>query len=375
VVQEEIQMKLAKPSVGFREAGAVYRVLRSTELTQGKVSSALQNDLEGYTSSKYAFVTSSATTALHLALDSLNLEPGSEVLVSDFSFPASANAIVKAGFIPKFVDIDLNHFNMDVSKLAESVTSKTRVIMPVHAFGAPANLEKIQKFALENKLRIIADAACSLGAKYCGTTLGDFADATVFSFHPRKVITSGEGGAVITNDASLAETISVRRSHGSVRNESGLIFVDVGFNFRMSDINAAVARVQLRRISSFLEKRREIAHLYNELLAGVDVCLPPILHSPNHTYQSYVVLLPARVHRNLVIRKMRARGVETTLGTYAMHSQPFYQSYTGGIQLDSSRFAQDHSLSLPIYADMRVRDVKVVVSKLRSVLEEIQSGH
>jgi perosamine synthetase len=364
-------MKLANPQVGWEEALAVYKVLRSKELTQGKVSALFQDELQKFTASKYAFLTSSATTALHITIDCLDLPPKSEILVSDFSFPASGNAILKAGHIPTFVDIDLDTFNIDTTQLERSITPNTRAIMPVYAFGAPAYLDKIFAIAKRYDLRIIADAACALGAKFQARDLVDFADATIFSFHPRKIITSGEGGAVITNDESLAEKIRIRRSHGSIRGEAGLEFVDAGFNFRLSDVNSAIARVQLRKINDFLEKRRELAFLYNDMLAAVDVTLPNVLFSENHSFQSYVVLLRTPKRRNKLVEAMKNNGIETTLGTYAMHSQPFFQRYSNFSHLDNSKFAQDNSLSLPLHVSMRKRDVKKVVEMLELNLNRI----
>ena len=361
-------MKLANPDVGWREALAVYRVLRSKELTQGKVSDQLQVELQNFTASKHAFVTSSATTALHITIDCMDLPTNSEILVSDFSFPASGNSILKSGHIPKFVDINLDTFNIDVLALEKAITEKTKAIMPVYAFGAPAYLDQIYDLAKKYSLKIIADGACALGAKYQGNDLSQFADATIFSFHPRKIITSGEGGAVITNDDELAAKIKIRRSHGSIRKSTGLEFIDSGFNFRLSDINSAVARVQLKRIDEFLKKRRELALYYNQLFADSEVTVPRILFSENHSFQSYVVLLPPNRPRNEVIQMMRSRGIETTLGTYAMHSQPFFQNLSKNLSLDKSRFAQDNSLSLPLHVGMGKRDVKKIVSELESIL-------
>ncbi len=364
-------MKLANPDVGLREALAVYKVLRSKELTQGRVSEQLQFDIQTLTLSKHAFVTSSATTALHITIDCMDFPSNSEILVSDFSFPASGNSIFKSGHIPKFVDINLETFNVDVLALEKAITEKTKAIMPVYAFGAPAYLDQIYQLAKKYQLKIIADGACALGAKYQGFNLSDFADATIFSFHPRKIITSGEGGAVITNDDELAEKIKTRRSHGSVRGSTGLQFIDSGFNFRLSDVNSAIARVQLEKIDYFLRKRREIALWYNEMLADSEVTLPMILFSNDHSFQSYVVLLPSDKPRNEVIESMRSRGIETTLGTYAMHSQPFFQTISNFNSLENSRFAQDHSLSLPMYVGMRKREVRKVVNELKLVLERI----
>jgi dTDP-4-amino-4,6-dideoxygalactose transaminase len=363
-------MKLANPQVGVREALAVYKVLRSGELTQGKISDLLQSEIQEYTNAAHAYVTSSATTALHIVLDCLDLEPKSEILVSDFSFPASGNAILKAGHIPKFIDIKLDTFNIDVSEIEKAITSNTRAIMPVYAFGAPAYLEQIRKIAEKYQLKIVADAACALGARYQGQDLNKFADATIFSFHPRKIITSGEGGVVITDDENLAERIRIRRSHGSIRTSSGLSFVDAGFNFRLSDLNSAVARVQLAKIENFLKKRKEIAFQYNQALRSTEVTVPEILNSNNHSYQSYVVLLNPSRSRNKVIESMRLEGIETTLGTYAMHSQPYFQNYTKKSHLKNSKYAQDHSLSLPMHTGMRKRDVQRVVEKLMRNLVE-----
>jgi dTDP-4-amino-4,6-dideoxygalactose transaminase len=364
-------VKLANPQVGIKEALAVYGVLRSGELTQGKVSEKLQLEIQDFTKANYAFVTSSATTALHIAIDSFDFEPGSEILVSDFSFPASGNSIVKAGHIPKFIDINLETFNIDVDQIERAITSKTKAIMPVYAFGAVAYLDQLKKIAKRNNLKIIADAACAIGVTFNGCDINSFADATIYSFHPRKLITSGEGGAVTTNDESIANKIKLRRSHGSVRTPNGLSFIDAGFNFRLSDINAAVARVQLKKIEKYLSKRRKLALRYNSLLNLTDITVPAISLSENHTFQSYVVLLPPDKPRNEIIKMLGAEGIETTLGTYAMHSQPYFQELSDNLKLKNSKYAQDHSLSLPLHTGMHLRDVDRVVKTLVQVLSKV----
>jgi perosamine synthetase len=228
----------------------------------------------------------------------------------------------------------------------------------------------VMKFCQEHSLALIEDAACALGATYFGQSCGSFGDLGVFSFHPRKSITTGEGGFLCTSDDQLAQRISLLRSHGGCRSEVGYLrFEEFGYNFRMSDINAAVGRVQLKRLTKILAQRRTVAGHYQARLTDVERIrtIPGDIPGRPHTFQSFVVLLDRDVERDQIIRRLRERGVETTLGTYAMHSEPAYRRSAGEwIDLPNSLDAASHSLTLPLSADMSVSDVDYICEALES---------
>lgn len=335
-------------------------VLDSGFLTQGPRAASFEKEVSRLTGASNAFATSSATTGLHLALRALDIGPGDEVIIPDFSFPATANVVVQLGAAPVFVDITMSDFGMDPLLLETAITEKTKAIMPVHAFGLVCDMDPILEIAARHGLPVIEDAACALGAMYQGRQAGALGTAGVFSFHPRKVITTGEGGMITTSDTELSERIAVLRSHGSVRGSHYMSFIEAGYNYRLSDINAAIGLVQMTRLEDLLRDRRARADRYAELLADVEgVRTPRVPEGRTHTFQSYVVTLDDDISRDGVIDSMRAAGVETTLGTYSMHLQPYFRDRFGisDAALPSATRAHHSGLTLPLYPQLTDDDL------------------
>lgn len=346
-------------------------VLDSGYLTQGPRVAEFERLVSDYVGTRYGFATSSATTGLHLALHAVGVQPGDEVVIPDFSFPATANAVIQQGAIPVFVDIDLATFNMDPGLLEAAITDRTRAIMPVHAFGLPADIDPINEIAGRHGLPVIEDAACALGGTYHGRQAGSLGTAGVFSFHPRKIITTGEGGLVSTDDEVVAERISVLRTHGSVRGSHFMSFIDAGYNYRLSDVLGAIGVAQMARLSEIVAGRRRLADAYARELADVEgVTRPTVPSGLEHTYQSYVVLLDERFDRNTVIDDMRDAGIETTLGTYSMHLQPYFSERFGiaDEMLPMATRAHHSALTLPLYPQLGDDDIGRVCTTLDHVL-------
>ncbi len=364
-------LPIIRPDVSFAEVATdVEEILRSGTLTSGPYVAGFEAELAAAVGATYAVATTSATTALHLSLAAAGVGPGDEVLVSDFTFPASGNVIAERGAVPVLVDSRPDSFALNVEEAAAKVTSRTRAVMPVDPFGQPADLAALEQLALRHGLTLVEDAACGLGSARDGRPCGAWGDLTCFSFHPRKVVTTGEGGAVATSDSELAERLVLLRNHGGVRAEVGLDFVEHGFNYRLSEIPAALGRAQLRRLDGILADRRPTAARYEERLAAV---VGGDLRGPGPrevwSYQSFVVMLADTVDRDQVITRMRDAGIETTLGTYAMHAQPAFARY--GYRpgdLPNSWRAQRRSLTLPLLPRMSEGDVDRVVSTLEQVL-------
>jgi len=262
---------------------------------------------------------------------------------------------------------------MDPSLIEAAITERTRAIMPVHAFGLIADMDPILGIAARYGIPVLEDAACALGAEYNGRQAGALGTAGVFSFHPRKVITTGEGGMIMTADDELSDRLTVLRSHGAVRGERFMHFVDAGFNYRLSDVHAAIGVVQMGRLQSILDGRRRYAAIYGELLSDIeDVTVPNVPAGRTHTHQSYVVLLDDGIDRDRVIDGMRARGIETTLGTYSMHLQPYFaeQFDIADAMLPNATRAHRQALTLPLYQQLTEGQLQEVADALRAVVHE-----
>jgi perosamine synthetase len=365
-------MRLTLPYLDEDEVREVAKVLATGYLTQGPKVAEFEEKIANLISAKHAFAMSSCTTALHLALVALGIGKGDEVLVADFTFPATANVVVQQGARPILVDVHRDTYCIDVDELERRITPATRAIIPVHAFGLPASMSDVIEVANRHGVSIIEDAACALGAKLQGQACGTFGDIGCFSFHPRKSITTGEGGLIATNDDVLAERIRILRNHGGSRSKHYYRFDEAGYNYRMSDVQAALGVAQFRKFDWILNRRREFASHYSTRLSNVEGITPPIEpQGSHHTYQSYVVVVDLAYDRDQVIEEMRRRDIETTLGTYALHEQPFFQNaygYESG-DLPNSSFLFRQTLTLPLYPQMTSEDIDQVVQALGESLE------
>jgi dTDP-4-amino-4,6-dideoxygalactose transaminase len=364
-------MRLNIPFTDERELEEIAKVLATGYLTQGPKTAEFEQKVAEYIGCQYAFAMSSCTTALHLALVVLDIKPGDEVLVADFTFPATANVVVQLGAIPVLVDIDLDTFTMNTDDLRRNITARTKAIIPVDAFGCAADYDPILQIAVEHNLPVIEDAATSIGTKYYERFCGNLATLGCFSFHPRKVITTGEGGMITTNDAKLAEKIKLLRSHGGVKVGYWYQFEEAGFNYRLSDIQGAMGVAQMEKLPGLIQRKRELANKLSARLSDVAGIRTPI--EPKwlgHIYQSYVILVEDRLDRDSIIKDMKERRIETTLGTYALHDQPFFRrefNYKRG-QLPNSHAAFTRTITLPLYPQMDEHDLDTIADNLNTVI-------
>ncbi len=358
---------LTRPVGGEQEVEQVARVIASGQWTGGEAVEAFEQRVAEAVGVRHAVATTSCTTALHLVLEALGVGPGDEVVVSDFTFPATANAVLHCGAKPVLCDVDPASGAMDPQGLEEAITERTRAVIVVHPFGIPADMPAINRVAAERGVAVIEDAACALGSEIDGRACGAMGVAGCFSFHPRKIISTGEGGMITTDDPHLASRARALRSHGMIPAKPLPRFPTGGYNYRLSAIAAAVGLAQMDRLEWILSRRRALAQIYGELLEPLEWVRPlaPTVQGALANYQSYVVVLDEGIDRDGLIKAMAEAGVETTIGTYAVHAQDYMGSmgYRPG-ELANSWFLSNHTLTLPLFPQMAEDQLHEVVQRL-----------
>jgi len=363
---------LIDPVVGDEELHNIESVLDSGYMTQGPYADEFETKFADKVDAEHAITVTSCTTGLELALEAIGIGSGDEVIVPDFTHPATANAVVHVGADPVIVDVDRATYNIDIDVIEDAVTDQTAALMPVSWGGQPLPSEPLQSIADEYDLAIVEDAACSPGAAYNGDPVGSQFDVSVFSFHPRKVITTGEGGMITTDDDELAETIRSMKNFGTDQREGEIGFIRAdATNLRFSDILAAVGVAQLEKLDDIVDRRRAIAERYSELLSDVPGIDPPnVSDHAIHTYQSYCVYVEAgdETFRDELIEQMGGRDIETQIGTYALsETQAFADADQCG-DLSVSRDLETNLLTLPVAHTMTDADQERVVSELESLV-------
>lgn len=372
------RIPLAKPYFAPEMVEEVRRVLESGWVSQGPKVEEFEKEVADYCGARFGVAVNSCTSGLHLSLIAAGVGPGDEVVVPDFTFPATGNSVLSTGAKPVVADIDDETFAIDPDSIEKRLSGKTKCIMVVHPFGHSADLDRIAEIAEGNDLTVIEDAAPALGSEYKGKKIGGSGNMVVFSFHARKIVSTGEGGMILTSDEDMAQRLRALRSHGMMKDawaraHSGFTlpgFEMLGYNYRLSDILAAVGLVQVRRIEALVEKRRRLADHYAKVLDDLSATVRPPVEKPwsKHVFQSYVVTLLRDGVRDRVILGMRERGVETTIGTYSLTKLPLFQEAT---PCPKGNRAFENSLTLPMYYDLTERDIDTVVRGLSGVLSDI----
>lgn len=363
---------LMSPSIPEGAIEAVVEVLRSGMLVQGKNVAEFEKEVGRFLQADHVVAVSNGTASLHLALMALGVGPGDEVIVPAFSYPATANVVEVVGATCVFVDVESETFNIDVSKVESAITTRTRAMIPVHEFGLACDVEKLTEIAGKQNAFIIEDAACALGATDAGRFAGTVGEFGSFSLHPRKAVTSGEGGLIVTSDESLARSVRALRNHGIDPEREGMKFVGAGLNYRMTDFQAALVRPQFAEIASNIVRKTELANVYFDLLQSEQLIrLPIVPEDKKHTWQTFHVVLDRSIDRDSVIASMKDAGVGTNLGAQCIPAQEYYsKKYT----LDSAqRFpnaldAFEHGLALPLYEKLTEDDVVYVAQSLQRCL-------
>lgn len=369
---------LTRPSTDESELAAVAEVLRSGWLAgQGPRGAALEDGFMELTGRRNAIALNNCTAALHLALAALGVGPGQEILVADYSFPATGHAVLYCGASPVFVDVRADTGTIDPELIEDLITPKTRGILAVDTLGVPADWDPIEEIARRNSLFLVEDAACAAGGEYRGRPCGSFGDIAVFSLHARKGITCGEGGVLTTDDLAVAQRV---RSDACFGMESAFArqsaqamaipeFRNLGYNYKISDLLAAIATVQLQKLEEFSRRRTSIARRYATMLSGVSGIIPPRIPDDRiPTWQTYAIELEEPLDRDAIAVALRDEGIGCNIGTYAMHRQEVYGSSMTKCPVSDRLFRQH--LALPMYADLSDAQQDRVVETLCRILTQ-----
>ena len=385
---------ITKPYFGAEELRAVQVPLESGWVVQGVFVKEFEKRFSNFTGTPFSIATTSCTTALHVAVAALGLKPGDEVIVPAFTWVSTPNVVEYMGAKPVFCDIDLKTFNINTDQINSLLTSRTVGIIPVHLFGLCADMESILQIARNHKLWVVEDAACAFGAWYHGKHAGTFGDMGCFSFHPRKSITTGEGGMITTADRELDRLSRILRDHGASRTDfdrdskkSAFLLADfnhLGFNYRMTDIQGALGCAQMERADWIIAERSRRARFYDEMLTNLEwLQIPMAIDGYVHGYQAYVCLFQPeepnlknveQLHnqRNELMARLEAKGIATRQGTHAPVIQGYYaEKYDLRPEHFPNAIIADRlSLTLPLYVQMTEADQIMVVSELKKTFEE-----
>jgi dTDP-4-amino-4,6-dideoxygalactose transaminase len=398
-----MKIPITKAVFDEKDLQIVQEPLKTGWVVQGQYVKAFEDKFVSFTGAKYAIACSSCTTALHISLAVLGIGPGDEVIVPAFTWIATANSAEYLGAKAIFCDIDIQTFNIDVKQIEEKITSKTKAIIPVHLFGLSAEMETIMSIARKHNLFVVEDAACGFASKYNDIHVGNFGDFGCFSFHPRKAITTGEGGMILTSDSKRAELCRSLRDHGASKsdlarhsNKAAFLlseFNHLGYNYRMTDIQGAIGVTQMEKANWIQERRTNCAKRYDLLLKDVEWLKTP--YTPEnciHGYQSYVCLFQPEQpivsfhslqtlknveklndKRNELMLKLEEIGISTRQGTHAVTTLGFYQKKYGIKNEDfPNAFISDRlTITLPVYAQMTEEEQNYVVDNLKKIYKQI----
>lgn len=372
-----MKIPLIKPFINDDIKNRVIDVLNSGYLTEGPVTKEFEEKLKEFIGCRNLIAVTSATTGLEIALRALNIGPGDEVIVPDYTYPATACVVPIVGAKAVIVDVHKEDMLIDYDKIEAAITEKTKAIIPVSLFGAPLDYMRLNQIKIKFNLKIVEDAACSIGAQYKGTKVGCLADITVFSLHPRKFITTGEGGIVTTNDDDLGKWMNSYKHFGmnmDGSNREGIQFDIIGTNYKLSNLQAAVGLGQLNHIDKLLSKRIELANNYKRIIQNIkEISLPQILNpQPNtqHSFQTYVVYVE---NRNLVMKSMRSKNIEVQIGSYSLHMHKAFQNNScveikGDMK--NSKWCYEHALALPLFNDLTIEVQEIIIEELVNSIKE-----
>lgn len=375
-----MKIPVAKPFLGEEEAQLAYETILTNWVTQGPMVQKFEEAFSAYVGSKYAVAVSNCTTALHLAMLASDIKAGDEVICPSMSYIATANSITYVGAIPVFADVDPETGNLDVKQVEKLITKKTKAILGVHQIGIPLDLDNFKHLCAKYNLQLIEDAACAAGSIYKGTKIGSHSDLVCFSFHPRKVITTGDGGMITTNNEEYYNRLKLLRQHGmSVNdrirhNSSNVIFeeyLEIGYNYRLTDIQAAVGIKQLEKLDWLIEERTKIAKKYNDAFGKLPTVKIPVIPDYCRTnWQSYSLYLKKNclITRDNLMQKLLDKGISTRRGVMTTHREVAYSKFPLRAPLPISEDINDNSIILPLFVPMSKGEIEYVIENVLELL-------
>jgi perosamine synthetase len=356
-------IKLIKPYISFEEVQSEFKeIFESGWFTKGKFVEEFREEIKSYTGANHAYLTTSATTALTMALKALDIKAEDEVIVSDFSFPATANVVEDIGAIPIFSDVSLDTFNMLPNDLESKITSKTKAVIFVDALGSPYGIDEIKKICKKHNLPLIEDGACAIGSSEFGVRCGNIADITCFSFHPRKLLTMGEGGAITFNDPKYVDFFDIKLNHGAVVNDGKFDFVDYGYNYRVPELQCVMGIKQLHKLDEIVSSRNNIRDKYIKALEPLGFKVQKISNDIVYNVQSLVFKVPQNTKRDELVKYLKENGVETTIGTYCLSGTTYYKNKYDNVQ-PNAMFLEENTITFPCYDGV---DVEFIANKVKS---------
>lgn len=381
-------LPFSKPTIGKEEIDEVIDSLKSGWITTGPKTQQFEEDFKKYIGCRYALSLSSATAGLHLSLMALNIGKDDEVITTSMTFAATINQIELRGAKPVFVDIDLDTLQMDVTQIESKITPKTKAIVPVHFAGQPCDMDIIYKLASKYNLHVVEDAAHAIGTEYKGEKIGRNSEIAVFSFHPIKNITTGEGGMVVTRDEEIAEKIKLLRFHGiskdawkryTSKGSSQYEVLMPGYKYNFMDIQAAIGIWQLKKLDAFIESRRKQAKYYNEAFRDISEIIPlsPVKYPVKHAWHLYIIKLELekiKVNRNEFISLLKEENIGTSVHFEAIHLQPYYRNTYGYKEgnFPKTEYASERIISLPLYPLLTQKDQDDVVEAIKRILDRVR---
>ena len=374
-----MNIPLSNPDITEKEIEAVVSVLKTPNLSLGPKLQEFEQKFAAYIEARHAIAVNSGTSGLHLCMRALDIKDGDEVITTPFSFIASANCILFERAKPVFVDIRQDTLNIDENRIEEKITERTRAILPVHVFGYPCDMEKINRIAKKHGLAVVEDACETLGAEIKGRKTGTFGDCAVYAFYPNKQMTTGEGGMVVTNTDKIADLARSMRNQGRDEGMGWLAHNRLGYNYRMSDINCALGISQLERIKEILAKREQVAKLYNQRLSEIEELVTPPMGNRDYcrSWFVYVIRLDdsfCQEQRDEIIKELRAQGVGCNVYFPAIHLQPFYRDSLGFKPGDFpiTEKVSERTIALPFFNSLEENEVSQVVNTLKSIINKVK---